>query len=130
MDPDHFSVFMCHCYYDHITTQEQYLLPAENHDDDDTKNDDGTDDATSTKRRQYDNGYHYYGRADTIYRIGEAFGTAMLQLEEQQQQHYQTQQQHNRLPSSSDLTPTVMLDPWRLWHVIAIPSIVWIMIIM
>ena len=82
MDPDHFSVFMFHCYYDHTTTQEQYLLPEENHDEDDTTNDDGTDDATSTKRRQYDNGYHYYGRADTIYRIGEAFGTAMLQLEE------------------------------------------------
>mmetsp|Transcript_13000 Transcript_13000/g.14439 ORF Transcript_13000/g.14439 Transcript_13000/m.14439 type:complete len:94 (+) Transcript_13000:2-283(+) len=50
---------------------EQYLLPEQ-------------DDDSSEKR--YDNGYHYYGRADTVYRIGKAFGTAMIKLEEQQQQ--------------------------------------------
>jgi len=51
---------------------EQYLLPEQ--DDDDSSD------------QRYDNGYHYYGRADTVYRIGEAFGTAMIKLEEQQQQ--------------------------------------------
>mmetsp|Transcript_5473 Transcript_5473/g.6297 ORF Transcript_5473/g.6297 Transcript_5473/m.6297 type:complete len:93 (-) Transcript_5473:749-1027(-) len=51
---------------------EQYLLPEQDDDD--------------SSEKRYDNGYHYYGRADTVYRIGEAFSTAMIKLEEQQQQ--------------------------------------------
>jgi alpha-galactosidase len=30
--------------------------------------------------KQYDGGYHYRGRADTFYKIGEAFGAAMLPM--------------------------------------------------
>ena len=32
----------------------------------------------------YDKSYHYYGRADTMYHIGEEFGKAMLQLQQKQ----------------------------------------------
>eukprot|EP00751_Fragilariopsis_kerguelensis_P040053 CAMPEP_0171018466 /NCGR_PEP_ID=MMETSP0736-20130129/28340_1 /TAXON_ID=186038 /ORGANISM="Fragilariopsis kerguelensis, Strain L26-C5" /LENGTH=206 /DNA_ID=CAMNT_0011455089 /DNA_START=253 /DNA_END=871 /DNA_ORIENTATION=+ len=35
---------------------EQYLLPEQDDDD--------------SSEKRYDNGYHYYGRADTVYRIG------------------------------------------------------------
>jgi hypothetical protein len=31
-------------------------------------------------QESFDGGYHYFGRADTFYQIGEAFGNAMLEL--------------------------------------------------
>ena len=34
------------------------------------------------EEKLYDQEYHYYGRADTIYHIGEDFGKAMIQLEQ------------------------------------------------
>jgi hypothetical protein len=34
------------------------------------------------EEKLYDQEYHYYGRADTIYHIGEDFGKAMMRLEQ------------------------------------------------
>ncbi len=34
----------------------------------------------TAEKPSFDGGYHYYGRADTFYQIGEAFGTDMLKM--------------------------------------------------
>mmetsp|Transcript_53520 Transcript_53520/g.58141 ORF Transcript_53520/g.58141 Transcript_53520/m.58141 type:complete len:144 (-) Transcript_53520:346-777(-) len=39
------------------------------------------DHVSESEADQYDQIEHYYGRADTIYKIGEDFGKAMIQLE-------------------------------------------------
>lgn len=44
----------------------------------------GPTNKVTAEELSYDKSYHYYGRADTMYHMGEEFGKAMLQLERKQ----------------------------------------------